>query len=80
MFGAVGARDPLEAVSAGKTEPGIEHWLSLLHEQFADRSKPICLIGLCILTMNPAPPLLPAKSRYKISMIQIKLFSAKIRW
>ena len=34
MFGAAGARDPLyEAVSAGKTEPGIEHWLSLLHEQ-----------------------------------------------
>ena len=38
-FGAVGARDPIyEAVSAGKTPVGIEHWLSLLHPQLVELS------------------------------------------
>jgi len=34
LFGGRAARDPLyEAVSAGQTQPGLEHWLGLLHEK-----------------------------------------------
>ncbi len=39
LFGGKSARDPLyEAVSAGQTPPGIEHWLSLLHDKLVPLS------------------------------------------
>ena len=36
LFGAKASRDPLyESISAGRTHPGIEHWLPLFHAELA---------------------------------------------
>ena len=44
LFGGKAARDPLyEAVSAGQTAAGIEHWLGLLHTELT--ALPSCLEG-----------------------------------
>ena len=43
LFGAKASRDALyESVSAGRSHPGIEHWLPLFHDNLA------CLIDYCL--------------------------------
>ncbi len=55
LFGGKAARDPLyEAVSAGQTIPGIEHWLSLLHTELTALST--CFEGwTCLFDVECQP-------------------------